>query len=55
MSLSEFLLALFIFLQGSNLLGWFTVDPKFIGAVGVTFVVVLVLEVLWHPITLFKR
>jgi hypothetical protein len=44
MSLSTFILALFVFLQSAVLLGWFSVDSKLIGFVGIAFVVVLVLE-----------
>lgn len=47
MSLSTILLALWVFLTATvQQLGWFTLDSKIIGWVGVAFVVVLVLEVL---------
>lgn len=44
MSLSTFVLALFVFLQSAVLLGWFAVDAKLIGFVGIAFVVIAVLE-----------
>lgn len=55
MSLSTFLLGLYVFLQSAVYLSWFTVDPKLQGIVGIVFVVVLLVEALWHPITLYKR
>lgn len=45
MSLSSFLLALFVFLQSAVYLAWFTVDPKLLGFVGLAFVVVFIVEV----------
>lgn len=50
MSLSLFVLALWVFLQSSVSLGWFTVDPKLIGAVGVFFVLVVVFEALFFVV-----
>lgn len=46
MSVSTFLLALFVFLVSTSeaYLGWFTTDPKFIGIVGVAFVIGLIIE-----------
>lgn len=44
MSLSSFILALFVFLQSAVYLAWFAVDPKLLGLVGIVFVVVLLLE-----------
>lgn len=59
MSLSSFLLALFVFLQSAVYLAWFAVDPKLLGFVGMAFVVVFVIEVLLsvngRPWVLFKR
>ncbi len=55
MNLSMFLLGLYIFLQSAVYLAWFAVDPKLLGFVGIAFVVVLILEALWQPITLFKK
>lgn len=55
MSLSTFLLGLFVFLQSSVLLGWFSVDSKLLGFVGLAFVAVLVIEALRGPVTLWKR
>lgn len=46
MSLSSFLLALYVFLQSAVYLTWFTVDPKLLGFVGMAFVVVFIIEVL---------
>lgn len=46
MALSSFILALYIFLQSVVYLGWFSVDSKLIGFVGIAFVVVLILEAL---------
>ena len=59
MPFSLFVLALYIFLESSVALGWFAVDPKFIGFVGILFVVVVVFDaVFWargsHP-TWFNR
>ena len=48
MSLSLFILALFVFLQSAPLLGWFTVDPKLIGIVGVVFVIVVIIEAIFY-------
>lgn len=55
MSLSTFVLGLFVFLLSAPLLDLFTVDPKFLGWVGVAFVVCLVLEALRGPLTIWKR
>jgi hypothetical protein len=46
-NLSTFILGLFVFLQSAVLLGWFAVDNKLLGFVGMAFVVVLVFEVLF--------
>lgn len=54
MSLSMFILGLYVFLQSSVLLDWFKVDPKLQGFVGMAFVVVLIIEALWRPVTLWK-
>lgn len=54
-SLSLFILGLYVFLQSAVYLGWFSVDPKLLGFVGVAFVFVLILEALWHPITVWRR
>lgn len=42
--MSAVLLVLYVFLQSSASLGWFAVDPKLIGAVGIVFVVLALLE-----------
>ena len=55
MNLSLFILGLYIFLQSAVYLTWFTVDPKLLGFVGIAFVVVLVVEALWHPIAVWKN
>lgn len=59
MSLSYFLLALYIFLQSSVYLAWFTVDPKLLGFVGMAFVVVVLIEVLLaannRPLLFWKK
>lgn len=55
MSLAMFILGLFVFLQSAVYLTWFTVDPKLLGLVGMVFVVVLLIEALWHPIVVYKR
>lgn len=55
MNLSQFLLGLYVFLQSAVYLTWFTVDPKLLGFVGIAFVVVLLIEALWRPITIFKN
>lgn len=47
MSLSLFVLALYVFLQSSVALGWFTADPKFTATVGILFVVIVVFESLF--------
>lgn len=44
MFLSLFLLGLYVFLQSAVYLAWFSVDPKLLGFVGMTFVVVLIIE-----------
>ena len=46
MSLSLFVLALYIFLQSAVYLAWFTVDPKLLGYVGMLFVLIVILEAL---------
>lgn len=55
MSLSTFILGLYVFLQSAVYLTWFNVDPKLLGFVGIAFVVVLIVEALWHPVTLWKN
>lgn len=47
MSLSLFLLGLYVFLQSAVYLAWFTVDPKLLGFVGMLFVVVVIIEALF--------
>lgn len=47
MSLSLFVLGLYVFLQSAVYLAWFSVDPKFLGFVGMAFVAVLIIEVLF--------
>lgn len=49
MALSTFILGLFVLLESSVRLGWFAVDPQFLGWVGIAFVVVLILEALRGP------
>lgn len=44
MSLSIFVLGLYVFLQSAVYLAWFAVDPKLLGFVGLAFVIILVLE-----------
>lgn len=48
MSLSLFVLALYVLLQSAPAFGWFNVDPKFTGFVGIVFVIVVVLEAIFH-------
>lgn len=55
MSLSMFILTLFVFLQSAVSLAWFSVDPKLLGFVGMAFVVVIIIEALWRPITFWKK
>lgn len=55
MSLSTFILGLYVFLQSAVYLSWFDVDAKLLGFVGIAFVVVLIIEALWHPIVLGKQ
>lgn len=55
MSLSTFVLGLYVFLQSAVYLAWFAVDAKLLGFVGIAFVVILIVEALWRPITLGKR
>ncbi len=55
MSLSIFILGLYVFLQSAVYLSWFSVDAKLLGFVGIAFVVVLIIEALWRPITLLKK
>lgn len=45
-TLSGVLLALWVFLQSGAGLGWFSVDPKLVGWVGIITVVVFAIEVL---------
>lgn len=54
MPFSLFVLALYVFLQSSPALGWFTVDPKLTAVVGILFVLAVVFDgVFWartaHP------
>jgi hypothetical protein len=44
--MAMFILGLYVFLQSVVYLGWFSVDSKLIGFVGIAFVVVLILEAL---------
>jgi hypothetical protein len=44
MSLSLFVLALYVFMQSYVLRGWGTIDPKLIGLVGLLFVVLVIVE-----------
>jgi hypothetical protein len=46
MALSSFILALWVFLTSAAQLGWFSIDGRFIGFVGIAYVVVFVLECL---------
>lgn len=46
--LSLFLLTLYVFLQSAVYLALFTVDPKQIGIVGMAFVIVFIIETVWH-------
>lgn len=59
MSLSTFILALFVFLQSAVYLTWFAVDPKLLGFVGIAFVIVVTVEALLYasgrPLTLWKK
>lgn len=59
MSLSLFVLGLFVFLQSAVYLAWFSVDPKFLGFVGMAFVVILVIETFFsvagRPLVIRKR
>jgi hypothetical protein len=59
MPFSLFVLALYVFLKESPVLGWFTVDPKLTAVVGILFVIVVVFDAaFWartsHP-TWFTR
>lgn len=47
MSLSLFVLALYVFLQSAVYLAWFTVDAKLLGYVGMLFVIIVVVEALF--------
>lgn len=47
MSLSMFLLGLYVFLQSAVYLAWFAVDAKMLGLVGMVFVVVLLVEAIF--------
>ena len=47
MKLSLFVLGLFVLLQSVVYLSWFTVDFKFLGWVGIVFVIVLLIEAFW--------
>lgn len=55
MNLSLFILGLYVFLESAVDLKWFNVDPKLLGFVGIAFVVVLLVEALWHPIVVWKN
>lgn len=63
MSLSIFILGLWVFLQSYVVLGWGTVDAKLIGFVGMAFVVCLIVEALFVvyrgtpllPVRAFRR
>lgn len=44
MPVSIFVLALWVFLQSAPAFGWFTVDPKLVGFVGIVFVVAVLIE-----------
>lgn len=59
MSLSYFLLALYVFLQSSVYLAWFSVDNKLLGFVGIAFVVVVIIETLFtasgRPLVIWKK
>lgn len=44
MYLSLFVLGLYVFLQSAVYLTWFSVDPKMLGFVGITFVILLIIE-----------
>lgn len=47
MSLSLFVLALYVFMQSYVERGWGTIDPKLIGLVGLLFVLLVILETLF--------
>jgi succinate dehydrogenase hydrophobic anchor subunit len=60
MPFSLFVLALYVFLKESPVLGWFTVDPKLTAVVGILFVVVVVFDAaFWvrtsHPAWFARR
>jgi hypothetical protein len=58
MSISLFVLALWVLLIAMSqlLLGWFNFDVRFLGYVGIAFVVFLLLETVWtHRSNWFKR
>lgn len=55
MSLSTFVLGLWVFLISSRSLEWFAVDQKLIGFVGIAYVVILVIEAIWQPIVLWRN
>lgn len=55
MSLSLFVLALWVFLQSYVQLGWGTVDAKLLGWVGILFVVVVVVEAVLNRGALLGR
>lgn len=42
--LSLFVLTLWVFLQSGAGLGWFTVDSKLVGIVGMAFVIIVIVE-----------
>lgn len=44
MSLSIFILTLWVFLQSAAERGWFTVDPRLISLIGLAFVAAVLLE-----------
>jgi uncharacterized membrane protein (DUF485 family) len=59
MSLSLFVLALYVFLQSAPAFNWFTVDPKLTAFVGIVFVIAVIVEAVvtrgvWVP-RLFNR
>jgi hypothetical protein len=57
MSLATFILALFVFLQSAVYLAWFAIDSKLIGAVGIVFVIIVIVEAVRGPLLspLFHR
>lgn len=57
MPLSLFVLALWVLLVSMSqlLLAWFNFDVKFLGFVGLAFVLAVVLEALWQRRALFAK